>query len=132
MILLTVDLLQFRPVGAIIFGLASDRFGRKWPLIVDLCCCGALSIGTAFVKTFPQFLAVRCLFGIAMGGASSFVRFICVLVLMFSACRDLGPLGRPRAREHARTRSRPFLGSPSAGLRRRVRLVPASIFCALG
>ncbi|GAA5857105.1 hypothetical protein JCM9279_001785 [Rhodotorula babjevae] len=60
--------LLFRPVGAIIFGLASDRFGRKWPLIVDLCCCGALSLGTAFVKTFPQFLAVRCLFGIAMGG----------------------------------------------------------------
>ncbi|KPV74798.1 uncharacterized protein RHOBADRAFT_15257, partial [Rhodotorula graminis WP1] len=60
--------LLFRPAGAVIFGLASDRWGRKYPLIIDLCCCGALSLGTAFVKTFPQFLAVRCLFGIAMGG----------------------------------------------------------------
>jgi len=59
--------LQFRPVGAIIFGLLSDRYGRKWPLIADLLVCGVLSLGTAFVKTFSQFLAVRSLFGIAMG-----------------------------------------------------------------
>ncbi|TNY18325.1 carboxylic acid transporter [Rhodotorula diobovata] len=60
--------LLFRPVGAIIFGLLSDRYGRKWPLIADLLVCGVLSLGTAFVKTFSQFLAVRSLFGIAMGG----------------------------------------------------------------
>ncbi|BGP16377.1 hypothetical protein JCM10213_004920 [Rhodosporidiobolus nylandii] len=64
---LTLTLL-LRPVGAIVFGLASDRYGRKWPLILDLVCCGVLSLGTAFVKTFSQFLAVRSLFGIAMGG----------------------------------------------------------------
>ncbi|GJN90545.1 hypothetical protein Rhopal_003557-T1 [Rhodotorula paludigena] len=60
--------LLFRPLGAVIFGLLSDRYGRKWPLIADLLICGALSLGTAYVKTFGQFLAVRCLFGIAMGG----------------------------------------------------------------
>ncbi|GAA5825838.1 hypothetical protein JCM3770_005239 [Rhodotorula araucariae] len=60
--------LLFRPLGAVIFGLASDRYGRKWPLIVDLVICGVLSLGTAFVKTFGQFLAVRSLFGVAMGG----------------------------------------------------------------
>ncbi|GAA5856199.1 hypothetical protein JCM8547_000815 [Rhodosporidiobolus lusitaniae] len=60
--------LLFRPLGAIIFGLASDRYGRKWPLIIDLICCGVLSLGTSFVKTFGQFLAVRALFGCAMGG----------------------------------------------------------------
>lgn len=59
--------LLFRPLGAVIFGLLSDRYGRKWPLIADLLICGALSLGTAYVKTFGQFLAVRCLFGIAMG-----------------------------------------------------------------
>ncbi|GAA5882443.1 hypothetical protein JCM16303_001736 [Sporobolomyces ruberrimus] len=60
--------LLFRPLGAIIFGLLSDRYGRKWPMIADLLCCAALSLGTAFTKNFSQFLAVRSLFGIAMGG----------------------------------------------------------------
>lgn len=61
--------LLFRPLGAVIFGLLSDRFGRKWPLIADLICCSILSLGTAFTgHSFGAFLGVRCLFGIAMGG----------------------------------------------------------------
>ncbi|GAA5925137.1 monocarboxylate/H+ symporter [Sporobolomyces koalae] len=60
--------LLFRPLGAIIFGLLGDRFGRKWPLIGCMLCCGTLSLGTAFTKNFGEFLAVRSLFGIAMGG----------------------------------------------------------------
>jgi SHS family lactate transporter-like MFS transporter len=46
----------------------SDRFGRKWPLVVNLVICGVLEMGTGFVDTFSQFLALRALFGIAMGG----------------------------------------------------------------
>ncbi|KAG1732447.1 carboxylic acid transporter protein [Suillus paluster] len=64
---LTLTLL-FRSVGAMIFGIVSDRFGRKWPLVVNLIICSALELGTGFVNTFSQFLAVRALFGIAMGG----------------------------------------------------------------
>ncbi|KAG1727821.1 carboxylic acid transporter protein [Suillus lakei] len=64
---LTLTLL-FRPVGAIIFGILSDRFGRKWPLIFNLLLCCVLELGTGFVNTFAQFLGVRALFGIAMGG----------------------------------------------------------------
>ncbi|KAG2344444.1 carboxylic acid transporter protein [Suillus weaverae] len=64
---LTLTLL-FRPVGAIIFGILSDRFGRKWPLVANLLLCCVLELGTGFVNTFPQFLGVRALFGIAMGG----------------------------------------------------------------
>lgn len=60
--------LLFRPVGAIIFGILSDRFGRKWPLVFNLVLCSILELGTGFVQTFPQFLAVRALFGISMGG----------------------------------------------------------------
>ncbi|KAF9222891.1 MFS general substrate transporter [Gyrodon lividus] len=60
--------LLFRSVGAIIFGVLSDRFGRKWPLVCNLLLCSSLSLGTSFVNTFPQFLAVRSLFGVGMGG----------------------------------------------------------------
>jgi len=60
--------LLFRSVGAAIFGIISDRFGRKWPLVANLLLCCVLQLGSGFVQTFPQFLAVRSLFGIAMGG----------------------------------------------------------------
>ncbi|THH08458.1 hypothetical protein EW145_g2701 [Phellinidium pouzarii] len=59
--------LLFRPVGAVLFGVLSDRYGRRWPLVVNLLLCCVLQIGSGFVQTFRQFLAVRCLFGITMG-----------------------------------------------------------------
>jgi MFS transporter, SHS family, lactate transporter len=52
----------------VIFGVLSDRFGRKWPLVFNLLLCAAFELGSGFVKTFHQFLALRSLFGIAMGG----------------------------------------------------------------
>ncbi|KAF8516333.1 carboxylic acid transporter protein [Hysterangium stoloniferum] len=60
--------LLFRSVGAVIFGILSDRYGRKWPLVVNLLFCCALQIGASFCNTYRQFLAARALFGIAMGG----------------------------------------------------------------
>lgn len=49
-------------------GLLSDRYGRKWVLVINLLVIAVLQLGTSFVETFQQFLAVRSLFGIAMGG----------------------------------------------------------------
>lgn len=60
--------LLFRSFGAVIFGILSDRFGRKWPLVANLLFCCMIEIATSFVQTFTQFLAVRALFGVAMGG----------------------------------------------------------------
>jgi len=60
--------LLFRSVGAVIFGVLSDRFGRKWPLVFNLVLVAVLELGAGFVQTFPQFLALRSLFGIGMGG----------------------------------------------------------------
>ncbi|KAI0923153.1 hypothetical protein AcV7_005743 [Taiwanofungus camphoratus] len=60
--------LLFRSLGAVIFGILSDRFGRKWPLVVNLLIAAAFELGSGFVNTFSQFLAVRSFFGIAMGG----------------------------------------------------------------
>lgn len=64
---LTLTLL-FRSVGAILFGLAGDLYGRKWPLIVNLLVVSALQLGTAYCSSFKAFLGVRSLFGIGMGG----------------------------------------------------------------
>ncbi|KAK5175827.1 Carboxylic acid transporter [Saxophila tyrrhenica] len=60
--------LMLRSVGAIIFGIASDRYGRKWPFIANLVLFIVLELGTGFCDTYEQFLGVRALYGIAMGG----------------------------------------------------------------
>ncbi|KAJ7923642.1 carboxylic acid transporter [Mycena leptocephala] len=60
--------LLFRSVGAVLFGIFSDRFGRKWPLVFNLLLVAVLELGAGFVQTFRQFLALRSLFGIGMGG----------------------------------------------------------------
>lgn len=55
-------------VGAIIFGIAADRYGRKWPFIVNLILFIVLELGTGFTSTYASFLGVRAIYGIAMGG----------------------------------------------------------------
>lgn len=60
--------LMLRSVGAAIFGIAQDRWGRKWPFVVNLILFIVLELGAGFAQTFPQFLACRALYGIAMGG----------------------------------------------------------------
>lgn len=60
--------LLLRSVGAAIFGLAGDKFGRKWPMVTNMIILGLLQIATIYSKTFNQFLAVRSLFGLFMGG----------------------------------------------------------------
>lgn len=60
--------LMFRSVGSTIFGIAADRYGRKWPFVINNILFIVLELGTGFCKTYKQFLAVRALFGIAMGG----------------------------------------------------------------
>lgn len=60
--------LMLRSVGSAIFGLASDRYGRKWPFVINNLLFIVLELGTGFCQTYKQFLACRALFGIAMGG----------------------------------------------------------------
>ncbi|OTB02724.1 hypothetical protein M426DRAFT_61806 [Hypoxylon sp. CI-4A] len=60
--------LLLRSVGAAVFGLLGDRYGRKWPMVSNLILLGFLQIATIYSKTFQQFLAVRSLFGLFMGG----------------------------------------------------------------
>ncbi|KAF8245437.1 MFS general substrate transporter [Wilcoxina mikolae CBS 423.85] len=60
--------LMLRSVGATVFGLAADKWGRKWPFIINNLLFIILELATGFTTTYRGFLAVRALFGIAMGG----------------------------------------------------------------
>jgi len=63
---LTVTLL-FRPVGAFIFGLLADRYGRKIPLMVDLVFYSIVEVLSGLAPNYTTFLILRALFGIGMG-----------------------------------------------------------------
>lgn len=60
--------LLLRSVGAAVFGFAGDKWGRKWPMVINMIILGLLQIATIYAATFQQFLAVRSLFGLFMGG----------------------------------------------------------------
>jgi SHS family lactate transporter-like MFS transporter len=60
--------LAFRPLGALIFGLLSDRFGRRVPLMINLVFYALIEVLTGFSTSYGMFLVLRALFGIGMGG----------------------------------------------------------------
>lgn len=60
--------LMLRSVGALTFGAVSDRYGRKWPMVVALVLFIVLELASGFAQNLQQFLAIRSLYGIAMGG----------------------------------------------------------------
>lgn len=60
--------LAMRPVGAFIFGLLGDRFGRRTPLMIDIIFYSVMELATAFSPSFTWLLIFRALYGIGMGG----------------------------------------------------------------
>src|SRR2546429_8123870 len=60
--------LGFRPVGAFIFGLLADRYGRRLPLMLDLIFYSIIEVLSGLAPNFATFLVLRALFGIGMGG----------------------------------------------------------------
>src|SRR3954454_8262873 len=60
--------LMMRPLGAFIFGLLGDKFGRRIPLMIDIIFYSVMELLTAFAPNFTVFLILRALFGIGMGG----------------------------------------------------------------
>lgn len=57
-----------RPVGAFIFGLLADRFGRRLPLIIDILFYSVIEILSGFASSYSVFIVLRLLYGIGMGG----------------------------------------------------------------
>ena len=60
--------LAMRPLGAFLFGLMADRFGRRPTLMVDIVAYSVFELASAFAPSLKFFLVMRALFGIAMGG----------------------------------------------------------------
>src|SRR5579863_5164335 len=60
--------LAARPLGAIIFGLIADRYGRRTPLMINLIFYSVIEVLTGFAPNISTFLVLRFLFGIGMGG----------------------------------------------------------------
>ncbi len=60
--------LMMRPLGAFVFGLLGDKFGRRIPLMADIIFYSVIELMTAFAPNFTVFLILRALFGIGMGG----------------------------------------------------------------
>ena len=60
--------LAFRPVGAFIFGLLADRYGRRLPLMLDLIFYSVVEVLSGLAPSYTTFLILRALFGIGMGG----------------------------------------------------------------
>jgi MFS transporter, SHS family, lactate transporter len=60
--------LAMRPVGAFLFGILADRFGRRPTLMLDIICYSVLGFASGFVTSLGMLYLVRALFGIAMGG----------------------------------------------------------------
>ena len=60
--------LATRWIGAIIFGLFADRFGRRIPLIVNILYFSLIEVLSGLAPNYKIFFALRLLYGIGMGG----------------------------------------------------------------
>jgi len=64
----TAATLALRPVGALLFGLLADRFGRRVPLMANVIYFSLIELLCGFAPNYTVFLILRALFGIGMGG----------------------------------------------------------------
>jgi len=60
--------LVMRPVGAVVFGLLADQFGRRIPLMANVLSYAIISVLCGLAPSYGVFIGLRMLFGVAMGG----------------------------------------------------------------
>jgi SHS family lactate transporter-like MFS transporter len=60
--------LMLRPLGALIFGMFADKYGRRGPLMASVLIYSVIELITAFSPNFVIFIVLRGIYGIAMGG----------------------------------------------------------------
>src|ERR1700716_639569 len=60
--------LAMRPVGALLFGMMADRYGRRKPLMAVVEYFSLIEVLSGLAPSYPIFLVLRLLYGIGMGG----------------------------------------------------------------
>jgi SHS family lactate transporter-like MFS transporter len=60
--------LMTRPIGAFIFGLTADRYGRRLPLMLDIVFYSVIEVLSGLAPNYTVFLILRLLYGVGMGG----------------------------------------------------------------
>lgn len=55
--------LFLNPVGAL-----ADRYGRRWPLMIDIVLFSIINMASGFAPNLQTFIGLRAVFGICMGG----------------------------------------------------------------
>src|ERR1700730_8850927 len=60
--------LAMRPIGAFVFGRASDRWGRRPTLMVDVLLYSIIEFASGFSPNLTVLIVLRALYGVAMGG----------------------------------------------------------------
>jgi SHS family lactate transporter-like MFS transporter len=67
-ILTTAATLAMRPLGAFIFGMLADRYGRRTPLMANVVFFSVAELLCGFAPNYTVFLILRTIYGIGMGG----------------------------------------------------------------
>jgi MFS transporter, SHS family, lactate transporter len=67
-VLTTAATLALRPVGALLFGLLADRYGRRIPLMANVMYFSIVEVLCGFAPNYATFFILRAMFGIGMGG----------------------------------------------------------------
>jgi SHS family lactate transporter-like MFS transporter len=60
--------LAMRPLGALVFGMLADRYGRRPVLMADILLFSIFELASAFAPSLTVLLILRAAFGFAMGG----------------------------------------------------------------
>ncbi|WP_279156772.1 MFS transporter [Obesumbacterium proteus] len=60
--------LAVRPIGALLFGRAAEKYGRRPILMVNILFFSIFELLSAAAPSLTMFLALRVLYGVAMGG----------------------------------------------------------------
>jgi MFS transporter, SHS family, lactate transporter len=60
--------LVMRPVGALLFGMLADRYGRRKPLMAVVGYFSLIEVLSGLALNYPMFFILRMLYGIGMGG----------------------------------------------------------------
>jgi MFS transporter, SHS family, lactate transporter len=60
--------LMMRPLGALIFGILADRFGRRPTMMADVLLYSFVELLSGFAPNLTALIILRAIFGVAMGG----------------------------------------------------------------